>query len=157
MTRSPVGAKANASCPCQGAGQQDTGGQQDLHPATNPFATLGSESVQQNSLNWIRGLPGSLSEFPLFCPVEDSSSSAQTSSYASALSIHLLAGPSRADRTEVEYWFCNSSLRPISVGNEKGEVLEFMRERVKLGEEFIRSMGSITVERIPYGPKTKIS
>ena len=58
----------------------------------------------------------------------------------------------------MDYWACRRALRirPVGSGEDKEEALKFMRDHLKLDESFLRCVSDLQVERIPYGPKSKI-
>ena len=65
-------------------------------------------------------------------------------------------GPS-GSRKEQSYNRCRRSLRlrPIGQGSEAELVKEFMRTYLRIDDAGIERLGAFTVERVPYGPKTR--
>ena len=74
------------------------------------------------------------------------------------------AGASRPVRSprptlskEDHYWNCRRSLRlmPIRAGDDREEVEHFISQYLEQDSLFIRSLGDFTVQRIPFGPKSR--
>ena len=84
--------------------------------------------------------------------------------YAAALSsgpalVEVRKSPgSKARRIEMEYWEVRRALRlrPIPTGDPTVAVTNFMREHLRLDEDFLSCLGPITVRRVPAGPAAKV-
>lgn len=105
-----------------------------------------------------KGVESSTSVLTPDCPV---SISEGKPSYASAAAKGLTKSvglKGREERMEDEYWRCRRALRlrPIRKGNDKEEVLTFLREHLGLDPSFISCLGDIIVQRVPYGPAVKV-
>ena len=65
---------------------------------------------------------------------------------------------SQSEKQERKYWECRRSIRIrlVGDGNDREEMERFFLEYLELDESFLRSMGDVRLERVPYGGKTKI-
>ena len=61
-------------------------------------------------------------------------------------------------KREDHYWRCRKMLRlrPIGPGDTYTEVRRFLTEHLKLGEQFMESVGPFSAQRVPAGPSAKI-
>ena len=98
----------------------------------------------------------------MLTPGSDDPGLKEGTSYAAALAKAsvsprtLLAAAGK--KKEDDYWECRKALRlrPIKEGPENREVLTFLKEHMKLSDEFLSCLGPIQVRRIPFGPGAKI-
>ena len=65
---------------------------------------------------------------------------------------------SKAKRIELEYWEARRALRlcPILAGDPIKAVNTFIKEHLRLDEDFLDCLGPISVRRVPAGPAAKM-